>query len=94
MCSDYNTQLISLNYIDPTDCKNDIYYNEYNSKNTTSWINFLTKNKPIINNIFFNIKNGTYELTIMWCLIITTIILLLSLLIKDANDELETERVL
>lgn len=51
-------------------------------------------NKPFLNNIFFNVRNNTYEVTIMWCLLVITIILLLSLLLKDANDEIETERVL
>lgn len=51
-------------------------------------------NKPFLNNVFFNIKNNTYEVTIMWSLLIITIILLLSLLLKDANDEIETERVI
>lgn len=51
-------------------------------------------NKPLINNIFFNIKNGSYEVNSMWCVLIITIFLLLSLLIKNANDEEETMNVI
>jgi hypothetical protein len=47
-----------------------------------------------LNSIYFHIKNSSYEISIMWCLIITTIILLLSLVIKDAEDEEEVLRVL
>lgn len=55
-------------------------------------------NKWIYNNqistIFFNIKNNPWEISIMWCLIVTTIIMLLSLVVKDSIDEEETLRVL
>lgn len=47
-----------------------------------------------LNLIYFHIRNGTYEISTMWCLIVTTIILLLSLVIKDAEDEEETLRAL
>lgn len=61
------------------------------TNNTTSY-SFL--NKPIINTIFFNIKNNTYEITVMWSLVVITILMLLSLLIKDTTDDVETNRVL
>ena len=51
-------------------------------------------NRPFLNNLYFNVRNNTYEVNVMWCLLIVTIILLLSLLLKDANDEVETQRVL
>lgn len=51
-----------------------------------------TFNSPFFNNIFFNIQNNTYEVSLMWCLLVTTIVLLLSLLIRDADDEAETLR--
>jgi hypothetical protein len=54
----------------------------------------FTLNKPFINNIFFNIKNKSYEIVVMWSILIITIILLFCLLLKDANDEIEVERVL
>lgn len=48
----------------------------------------------LLNRIFFNIKNENYEVMVMWFLIITTIILTLSLVVMDAEDRAETERVL
>ena len=51
-------------------------------------------NKPFFNNIFFNIKNKSYEIVVMWSILIITIIVLLCLLFKDADDGLEIERVL
>lgn len=47
--------------------------------------------KPFFNLIYFKIKNNSYEVIMMWCLIIVTIILLLSLLVKGIEDE--TERI-
>lgn len=68
-------------------------YNEESlSDNKTSVCSKYTQTR-FLNNIYFNIKNNTYEVSVMWCLIITTIILLLSLLIKDADDLVEAKRV-
>lgn len=71
---------------------NGIY--DFTTNDTTLGTRNETFNKPFFNNIFFNIKNGSYEITVMWCLLIITIVVLLSLLIKDADDKAETERVL
>ncbi len=57
-------------------------------------LNKPTIDKPFINNIFFHIKNNTYEIYVMWSLLVITILLLLSLLVKDSNDDLETNRIL
>ena len=35
--------------------------------------------KPFFNNMFFNIQNGSYEIIIMWSLLIITIFLILTL---------------
>jgi len=68
--------------------------NTMNTSQSTIMYGSNIINKPFFNNLYYNMKNNTYEVTIMWCLLIVTIILLLSLLIKDAHDEIETERVI
>lgn len=67
---------------------------EYMVDDTINKKNWSIMNKPFINNLYFNMKNNAYEVTVMWCLLIITIILLLSLLVKDANDEIETQRII
>jgi hypothetical protein len=69
---------------------NQNYKNAIDSANNNSRICKI----PFYGALYFRIQNNTYELTIMWCLIITTIILLLSLLAKNANDDVETLRVI
>jgi hypothetical protein len=49
---------------------------------------------PTINRMFFNIKNDSFEIMIMWFLLIITIVILLSLVISDIDDRLETQRVI
>lgn len=51
-------------------------------------------NITYLNKIFFNIKNGRYEIMIMWFLLIATIVLMLLLVISNVEDDLETQRVL
>lgn len=50
--------------------------------------------KPFFSNIYFYIKNKQYEVVIMWGIIIVTIIVFLSLMIKDAEDEAETQQTI
>jgi len=47
-----------------------------------------------LNKLFFQIKNNNYEVTIMWALLIITIILLFFYLVDEANDEYETLRII
>jgi hypothetical protein len=44
--------------------------------------------------LYFYIKNNSYEVNVMWCVIVFTILLLLSLVVREAKDEAETLRVL
>lgn len=50
--------------------------------------------KPFFSNLYFYIKNKQYEVVTMWSLIIVTIIVFISLVIKDGEDEAETESTL
>ena len=71
-----------------TDSYNDLLEDKLNNKNS-----YCGKiNGPFFSNLFFIIQNGKYEIYLMWCIIITTIILLLSLCIDNANDDIETAR--
>ena len=47
--------------------------------------------KPFFSNLYFYIKNKQYEVVTMWSLIIVTIIVFISLVIKNDKDEAETE---
>lgn len=83
----------NINYVDNINYVNNMNnkpnnFNNYN-KQTYKWYN-----SPVFNSIFFNIKNNDYEILIMWFLLVTTIIILLSLVISDIDDRLETERVI
>ena len=63
------------------------YPDKHNNQNRWS-------NAPIFAKIFFNVQNNSYEVFVMWFLLISTIVLVLSLVVADADDRLETERVL
>ena len=78
----------NINYVDIVNDVNNTSSNNHNNQ-THKWFN-----NPIFNRIFFNIKNNNYEILIMWFLFIVTIIILLSLVISDIDDRLETERVI
>jgi hypothetical protein len=49
---------------------------------------------PSCNRMFFYLKNSSFEIYVMWFLLIATIIIILSLVVGDADDRYETERVL
>ncbi|VBB18360.1 hypothetical protein YASMINEVIRUS_823 [Yasminevirus sp. GU-2018] len=56
--------------------------------------NFQSPSLLNLNKLFFNIKNGNYEVVVMWFLLITTIVIILALAVSDADDRAETERSL
>jgi hypothetical protein len=49
---------------------------------------------PRLNKIYFNIKNGSYEVILMWMLLIMTIVISLLLVISELEDSEETRRVI
>lgn len=67
---------------------NNINLNDY-LQSHSSYGNILKK--PFINNLYFCIKNEQYEIIVMWGLIVVTIIVFILLVIKDNEDEAETE---
>lgn len=97
MTNEERTQMSQISVVPPIDTSfgnysinDDIYYQNIDNKDNRH--NWFFKNK-FLNLIYFNIRNNHYEINIMWCLIIVTIIILISLVIKDAHDELEAQRV-
>ena len=72
--------------------------NKYNGSSYTdpsqSYGNCQSPSLFNLNKLFFNIKNSNYEVVVMWFLLITTIVIILSLVVSDAEDRAETERAL
>ena len=93
-----NTDYIDFNSDNKYD--NNIRYYDYLSNDMTYKAKEKTLygsdlfNKPLLNNIFFYIRNNTYEITVMWMIIIVTIIIILLLLVNGAQDELELYDIL
>lgn len=69
-------------------------YNDYDSYQSKTENNSSPLLNDNVNKMYFNIKNDNYDILIMWFLLVATIILLLSLVISDADDKFETERSL
>ena len=43
--------------------------------------------------LYYELKNNAYDVRIMWCLLVITIIILLTIIVQNTHDELEIARI-
>lgn len=92
--SDYDSGYYDMMLNDKIDINRGQQCNQIFGCNSNSSGSDDSRKSPILNKIFFSIKNSGCEIYTMWFLLVVTILLMLSLLVKNANDEEEINRVI